>query len=54
MKFDEKVIQELKALKKMSDKDIDYSDIPEVKSMAGWKQNPFFNQLKHILDKFNK
>ena len=38
--------KELAHLAKMPDKDIDYSDIPEVKDFTGWEPNPFFKPIK--------
>jgi uncharacterized protein (DUF4415 family) len=38
--------RELKKLMQMKDTDIDYTDIPEVKSFAGWQSNPYFKPIK--------
>ena len=40
------ILNELKALKSMNDKDIDYSDIPEITDFTGWEPNPFFKPIK--------
>ena len=38
--------KELKELAQMKDTDIDYSDIPEIKSFRGWQPNPYFKPIK--------
>ena len=38
--------KELKELAQMNDADIDYSEIPEIKSFRGWQANPHFKPIK--------
>jgi len=40
------MLEEIRDLAKMSDDDIDYSDIPDVTNLKGWEPNPFFKPIK--------
>ena len=40
------MLEELRVLANIKDEDIDYSDIPEITSLAGWEPNPFFKPVK--------
>lgn len=42
------VLSELKALEKMSDRDIDFSDIPEVTNWEGAKRGMFYRPIKKL------
>ena len=41
-----KTLKELQWLKKLPDSKIDFSDIPEIKSMEGWVQGRFYRPVK--------
>jgi len=38
--------EQVEYLKNLKDKDIDFSDIPEVTDFTNWKPNPFFKPVK--------
>lgn len=47
--------QQLEKLKKMSDKDIDFSDLPDIEDELKWRPNPFFKPVKQqITTKLDK
>jgi len=41
-----KVEEQLEALTAMKDKDIDFSDIPEIRDFAGFERGRFFRPMK--------
>ncbi len=47
--------QQLAKLRKMTDKDINFSDLPDIKENMEWKPNPFFKPVKQqITTKLDK
>lgn len=38
--------EQIERLKKMSDADIDFSDIPDIEDDLEWRPNPFFKPVK--------
>jgi uncharacterized protein (DUF4415 family) len=46
MEMNKKMLEELRVLANIQDENIDYSDIPEITSLAGWEPNPFFKPVK--------
>ena len=44
--MDKSRLQQIKILKKMSDKEIDFSDIAEVSDTSNWEPNLFFKPVK--------
>lgn len=47
--------QQLANLKKMTDKDIDFSDLPDIEDNLEWTPNPFFKPIRQqITTKLDK